>query len=398
MFSKSHVGDKVIGDFSFEQEFVYSKVVVVVDDDTQYVAGTDTGETLTVSLPFGTQEIADKMLAKIVGQPYQTYSADTAVVDPAVEIGDAVEIGKIYGGVHKLSRNFDSLYTANISAPYKKEIDHEYTYQSPETREIVRQRKITKASIKILTEQIELEVSAREKADEVLSGYIKVNAKNIEARVCKEGGDSSSFGWKLLDDSMTWYANNDQIVRFDKTGASIMGKIIALSGKIGGFTIESDYLSYGDATWDTPTYNGIYIGVNGIKLGKKFKVDNKGKLEASSGKFTGTVYAGSIQYGGDAGTMSGSGLTDGTVSGGSQGKIKAGSITTDDVNSGINTSLGHGDLSHSILHEAKEGGTVWCAAIRIDGDHSTKEYFTPMNISYMNAGGGVSSVRVLGHR
>lgn len=318
MFSKSHVGDKVIGDFSFEREFVYSKVVVVVDDDTQYVAGTDTGETLTVSLPFGTQEIADKMLAKIVGHPYQTYSADTAVVDPAVEIGDAVEIGKIYGGVHKLSRNFDSLYTANISAPYKKEIDHEYTYQSPETREIVRQRKITKASIKILTEQIELEVSARKNADEVLSGYIRVNAQNIEARVCKEGGDSSSFGWKLLNDSMTWYANNDQIVRFDKTGASIKGKIIALSGKIGGFTIESDYLSYGDATWDEPTDYGIYIGVNGIKLGKNFTVDNDGELTAKSGKFgslsinnknqkvSGTYYGGLSGCGGTVNALGGS--------------------------------------------------------------------------------------------
>ena len=39
------------------------------------------------------------------------------------------------------------------------------------------------------------------------------------------------------------------IVRFDADGAAIRGKIEALSGKIGGFDIQSNYLSYNGQTW-----------------------------------------------------------------------------------------------------------------------------------------------------
>ena len=42
-----------------EQFDGFSKVVIIVSDEIEYSAGTDTGRTLTLNCPWGTQEIAN---------------------------------------------------------------------------------------------------------------------------------------------------------------------------------------------------------------------------------------------------------------------------------------------------------------------------------------------------
>lgn len=76
----------------------------------------------------------------------------------------------------------------------------------------------------------------------------------------------------------------------DSSGVEINGKITAKSGYIGngssGFTI-SDTAIYNGTISMASTRDGIYIGTDGINLGGKFKVDNKGALNAISGKIAG---------------------------------------------------------------------------------------------------------------
>ena len=353
MFSKSYVGSKVLGKFTSDNEIVYSKVVINVDDDISYEAGTETGSTLTVSIPFGTQKMADEMLERVKGKFYHPYNAETAIIDPAVEIGDAVEVNGVYGGVYKMSKNFDSLYSADISAPAKSEIGNEYPYYSSETREIVRQRKETRASVKILTDEIALEVSEREKQGKELTAELKVHSEQISARVTKTGGSSSSFGWELLDDSWTVKANNTTVFRITKSGAEVRGKFIALSGKIGGFDIQSDYLSYNNQVWNGTNSRGIYIGVNGIQCGSEAKgvqITPTGKLYAEDGYFRGSVSAGRIDYGGNDGYFNGGGITSGSISGGYGGQIYGGSIGNYAVSGGINTSLGYADFANGVFN------------------------------------------------
>lgn len=350
MFSKSYVGSKVLGKFTSDNEIVYSKVVINVDDDISYEAGTETGSTLTVSIPFGTQKMADEMLERVKGKFYHPYNAETAIIDPAVEIGDAVEVNGVYGGVYKMSKNFDSLYSADISAPAKSEIGNEYPYYSSETREIVRQRKETRASVKILTDEIALEVSEREKQGEELTAELKVHSEQISARVTKTGGDSSSFGWDLLNDSWTVKANNTTVFRITKSGAEVRGKFIALSGKVGGFDIQSDYLSYNNQVWNGTNSRGIYIGVNGIQCGSEangVQITPTGNLYAENGYFRGSVSAGRIDYGGDDGYLDGSGLASHSVYG---SEIGYNTISTAYTSGGINTSLGYADFANGVFN------------------------------------------------
>lgn len=350
MFSKSYVGSKVLGKFTSDNEIVYSKVVINVDDDISYEAGTETGSTLTVSIPFGTQKMADEMLERVKGKFYHPYNAETAIIDPAVEIGDAVEVNGVYGGVYKMSKNFDSLYSADISAPAKSEIGNEYPYYSSETREIVRQRKETRASVKILTDEIALEVSEREKQGKELTAELKVHSEQISARVTKTGGDSSSFGWDLLNDSWTIKANNTTVFKVTKSGAEVRGKITALSGKIGGFDIQSDYLSYNNQVWNGTNSRGIYIGVNGIQCGSEangVQITPTGNLYAENGYFRGSVSAGRIDYGGDDGYLDGSGLASHSVYG---SEIGYNTISTAYTSGGINTSLGYADFANGVFN------------------------------------------------
>ena len=350
MFSKSYVGSKVLGKFTSDNEIVYSKVVINVDDDISYEAGTETGSTLTVSIPFGTQKMADEMLERVKGKFYHPYNAETAIIDPAVEIGDAVEVNGVYGGVYKMSKNFDSLYSADISAPAKSEIGNEYPYYSSETREIVRQRKETRASVKILTDEIALEVSEREKQGKELTAELKVHSEQISARVTKTGGDSSSFGWDLLNDSWTVKANNTTVFQITKSGAEVRGKITALSGKIGGFDIQSDYLSYNNQVWNGTNSRGIYIGVNGIQCGSEangVQITPTGNLYAENGYFRGSVSAGRIDYGGDDGYLDGSGLASHSVYG---SEIGYNTISTAYTSGGINTSLGYADFANGVFN------------------------------------------------
>lgn len=372
MFSKSYVGSKVLGKFTSDNEIVYSKVVINVDDDISYEAGTETGSTLTVSIPFGTQKMADEMLERVKGKFYHPYNAETAIIDPAVEIGDAVEVNGVYGGVYKMSKNFDSLYSADISAPAKSEIGNEYPYYSSETREIVRQRKETRASVKILTDEIALEVSEREKQGKELTAELKVHSEQISARVTKTGGDSSSFGWDLLDDSWTVKANNTTVFQITESGAEVRGKITALSGKIGGFDIQSDYLSYNNQAWGGTNEHGIYIGVKGIQCGSKasgVQITPDGKLYAENGYFRGNVSAEQIQYGWDSegnynGYFNGEGLESRSVSG---LEIKESTVTTANTNYGINTSLAYADFSNDVFNGDDTATWVLTDFLQISG-------------------------------
>lgn len=63
--------------------------------------------------------------------------------------------------------------------------------------------------------------------------------------------------------------------------AELSGKITATTGEIGGFTIKDSYLYNGDVdSWTSTGQNGIYIGIEGIRLGKTYKITPEGAFSA----------------------------------------------------------------------------------------------------------------------
>lgn len=331
----------------------YSKVVVVVSDEMEYSAGTDSGRTLTLDCPWGTQKMAEDILSRIQGFQYQPYTADGAHIDPAAEIGDGFAAGNLYSGIYSKNVSHGALYTANVSAPGGEKINYKYEYKTPTQRKIERHYSEMKSTFKVQADQISAEVSARIEQGNELTSRLDIQSDQISARVTKTGGSSSSFGWELLDDSWTVKANNTTVFQITKSGAEVRGKITALSGKIGGFDIQSDYLSYNNQTWNGTNSQGIYIGVKGIQCGpedKGVQITPDGKLYAEDGYFRGSVSAGRIDYGGDDGYFNGGGITSGSISGGYGGQIYGGSIGNYAVSGGINTSLGYADFANGVFN------------------------------------------------
>ena len=321
----------------------YSKVVIAVSDDLEYAAGSDTGRIMRLECPWGTQKMANDILAKVRGFQYQPYTAGDALLDPAAELGDGFSAGNVYGGIYKKDVSHGPLYTANVSAPGGEKINYKYEYKSPTTRKIERQHKEVKASLTVMADQILAEVKARESDTESLTAALNIQAGKISAKVDRKGGNNASFGWSLTADGWTLTSGGGTVLKADKSGLSVTGKITATSGVIGGLTIKDGYLSTNGQTWGGTNTNGIYFGPNGIQLGKYFKVDSGGNLTAYSGEFLGTVRAGNIDYGGSAGYFDGAGLASYSVGGGQIGTdaivnrhISSGSIYPSTCNSTIN--------------------------------------------------------------
>ena len=291
----------------------YSRVIVYTGEEDEngdeicYIAGDDTGRTLEVTNPWGSQTVADNILEEIQGWTYKPYKADGARIFPNIELGDSVSVSDIYSGIYGKEVSFSRLYKANIQAPYDEEVDHEFTYESQQDRKYIR------------------------KFNEV-SATLLFQADQIAAKVEKTGGQSSSFGWTLTDSSWSLYSNGTRVFKADSTGIHIAGG--------GTFT----------GTVSASTISGSTITGGSININDKFVVDSSGNLRATSGSFSGNVYAGNIQYGGSAGYFSGGGLV-------------GGSVSTGQLSGGVNTSLGRADFSDDVFHNRDTAPYVKAGAI-----------------------------------
>lgn len=388
MSNATYLGRKMQRFSSAPQFDGFSKVIITVSDEIEYSAGNDNGRTLRITNPWGTPQMAQDILESVLGFQYQPYTAEGAMIDPAAELGDGVTANNVYGGIYTQKIKFGPLLTATVSAPEDEELNHEYPYKSKPNKEITREAKLLRASLKIEADRITQEAEDRQSDVRTLTAQLRVQADLIEAKVSKTGGDTSSFGWVLDESSWTIKANNADVLKATKNGLEVYGKVTATSGKIGGFDIMSNYLSYNNQAWGGTNSTGIYIGVSGIQLGKNFKVDAAGNLTAASGTFTGSVYAGNIQYGGNAGYFNGGGISGGSIYG---NRLVGNTITTAYTSGGINTSLGYADFSNGVFGGWNQAPVVWCSSLRIGNTR-----FSPTVIYYKNQNGGNSSAIVLG--
>lgn len=249
----------------------YSKVVIHVSDDTTYEYGTDTGRTLEFDNPFGSQQMARDVLARLQGYQYQPYTADGTILNPAAEIGDALNSALVYGGIYTRSKTFGRLMQADVSAPQDEEINHEYKYESPEQREFKRQLEDVRASLIIAND-------------------------NINAKVSQTGGNQSTFGWTLTASGFSLFSGNTEVMKCDSSGLVVKGNIAGSTGTIGGFTISSSALYTNNmASMSSSQASGVHLSGSGIKLGQNFQVDSSGNLTCSNANISGTLTVGGRQ-------------------------------------------------------------------------------------------------------
>lgn len=328
----------------------YDRVELIVNEDDAYYAGAASGRTLTVECPWGTQAIANTLLAQFRGFRYQPYKAENAILDPAAELGDGITANGVTGEIYTMDATFGTGFRCTVSAPWEEELDHEYPYVPKKDRKIRRQL-------------------------HGLTTELSVQAGLISAKVSRTGGNAASFGWELDENSWTIEADGETVLVADVQGLEIYGRIVAKGGEIGGFTIEDGYLSTRGQYWGGEE-NGIYIGPSGIQLGPYFSVNRYGEMYGSSGTFTGTVYAGSIDYDGDAGFFNGSGLAYCSVQGwGGNDRIDFATLDTVNFVSGVNDSLSAADWAYGVLTGAEAFETVSAITVYTD-DLVVSDYMT----------------------
>ncbi len=237
----------------------YSGVEILIDDETAVFSGSRSGRVLTIENPWGTQEQADNILQSIQGFQYQPFTATDALLNPAAELGDGINLNGLYSGIYSLSRDYDQLMAANVSAPQDEEIDHEYPFEPKQDREITR---------KFMAVESEFSLQSNE----------------IAAKVSKTSPEGqTSFSWNLTDSAWEVKSNGNTIFKVDNSGAEVKGVITATSGKIGNFNIgaSSIWNNIPDFPNGGGLSSGVYVGTDGIRLGKKFTVSPSGDATAT---------------------------------------------------------------------------------------------------------------------
>lgn len=289
------------------------------DDNNEeiiYEAGDNTGAVLEISNEFGTQQMAENILAEIAGMQYQPGKAEGALVDPAAEIGDVITANNAYFGLYIRATDFGRLMKSDVEAPTDQEIEHEFGAETSQEREYIR-----------FTGQVK--------------STLRVHASEIAAKVSVESRDTETgFGWSLLSDK--WRVGKYQgstlnpVLEVDENGVQITGSgtftgvITATGGSIGGLTINQD---------------GSIQSANG-----NFKVDAAGNLTATTGTFAGSVYASNIKsdaVNGYGGSFSGAGLSGGSVG---AGKIVPYDLSTPQFAGGVTDSLGYANFSWDVFN------------------------------------------------
>lgn len=214
--SKLYIGKQAESLSISPQLDAYKGVIVTAgtttnaDGDTipvQYTAGDvsgNTGRVLEVECPWGTQGMADTILASIRNYAYQPLEAANSLLEPTAELGDSVMVNGYIGMVAKQDLTFSRLMQSNVAAPHDEEIDHEYQYMSG-SEEHKTQRQL---------------------------------ASKLDA----SGGLSQSCSWELTPASWTVKVNNRDIFTIDSHGAYIRGDL----DLTGTFTIGGDEYSASD--------------------------------------------------------------------------------------------------------------------------------------------------------
>lgn len=140
------------------------KVTLYPDTETQYSSGTS-GYEIQADCIYATQAICDYVKSLLSGATYLPYSAGTAILNPALELGDSVKPNGNQSILASAVLTIGVSMRANIEAPIDAEVNHEYPYQSRTKEE--RKLATSQSRIEKTTEEIRLSVEGKADADDV---------------------------------------------------------------------------------------------------------------------------------------------------------------------------------------------------------------------------------------
>ena len=266
-----------------------SRINLSIDSGNMYTSGTDDGRTTEVSIPWGTQAMADHILAGIKDITYRPYTAEQALLDPAAEIGDAITVGGIYSAIYQTSITFDRQMTATVSAPTSDETEDEYPYQSKARRKANRQLAQTHSLIAKTAEQIRLEVANKV---EGLSSSFTVELDKVSTQIESELDElSASFTVSL--DSITSRVNglNGKVTEFEQTANSLTARMSnAETGLSQTVRLAADGVTITNSTGSALTIDGGQLKAHSVTADE---IDAT-SLKVASANITGSLTIGQL--------------------------------------------------------------------------------------------------------
>lgn len=327
------IGTKAGGLETSPQFEPISKIILLVDSENYYEAGNDTGRTLEITCPYGTQAMANNLLSSLGGYAYQPATATDALIDPAAELGDAVTVGGIYTVLAQMDTTFDSLMTADIGAPGQEEIESEYPYVSQQQSDINRQIAQTRSEISKTSEEIGLRVDGLENQYAQLK--VTIDGVTIEG----PGGTTLIDGGKIDADELHVNAAN--------IDGTLSANQINMTGSITWSDLASDAQSK------------VNSAQNAADSAQSTANSARNTANSVSTRVAGWTYPGSTQINGSSimtGTVTASTLRGGTIqllnsSGGSAGTMSLTSATSGSYSVQL--------TSGAALRFKANGGVVW---------------------------------------
>lgn len=198
MNNKFYIGKKVSSFEDYNHIGPITGISLVVDEENEYRAGNDSGYVIEVDCPYGTQSMADNILASLKNYTYKGFRARDAELDMEAELGDGVTVNGIYSMLAYRNLTFGPGHMSEIAAPGESELEHEYPYITSTQRNVNRKIASTRSLITKTAEEIRLEVT---KGLDGLSSELSVKLAGITARV--DGLDGAYSELKITVDGVT---------------------------------------------------------------------------------------------------------------------------------------------------------------------------------------------------
>ena len=301
MNNKHYIGRAVHSLEHYDKIGPITGVSILVDEDNEYVAGDMTGYVFEATCPYGTQAMANAMLASLQGKVYKGFRATDAILDKDAELGDGITIDGEYAMLAYQEITFGPKHTSEIAAPGESILEHEYPYVGSTQKTI--NRKIAQVNSKITktAEEIRLEV-----------------AKELD-------GLSSSIDVKLGSITSTVQGINSKISTLEQTDEAIRGEITdQVSGLSSSIDIKLDGI--------TNTVQGLDGSISSIEQKvDSIKIDVTTKDGVSTIELTGTGITASSAKIDLSGFVTFTGLSGGTTT--IDGAcIKTGTISAERIN------------------------------------------------------------------
>lgn len=279
-----YIGTKAIDLNSSPAYAPISKVVLIVSETDEYVAGDDSGRTMEIECPWGTQAMANNLLLSLSGYTYQPIEVQTAYeADPLWELGDSISANGISSVLAHSDISFGKGYSADISAPNSEELNHEYPYSNPTENAINRRIARTAATLKVEMDNIEGKVSGL--APEYVSGttyhlndivyynkkYWKCNVTNSSSTwvasewVEQENGAMSSIIKQTLGSiELTATAGtNSSTIRITANGIVMDTAVVTFSNIIANSVVANSQISapriYGGMFYDSLGASSLHV-------------------------------------------------------------------------------------------------------------------------------------------